>query len=150
MTVRFPRRRPLSGVMTLVPDALDMTVQHIDDRTAIVVVAGDVDLHTAVSLRAYVVALLNRDVRHLVLDLAGVEYVDSSGLSTLVVLLHAAREHGGSLRVAEVPERLMRMLTMTGISEVLPVHRTVTDAVAAAGTADGSANAAGDAGGTPG
>ncbi|MGC5038223.1 MULTISPECIES: STAS domain-containing protein [unclassified Streptomyces] len=117
--------------MTDVSDALDMTVHHISDRIAVVAVAGDVDLHTAVSLRAYVSVLLDQGARHLVLDLAGVDYVDSSGLSTFITLLHTAQRDGGALHLADVPDRLVRMLTMTGIDELLPVHPTVADAVAA-------------------
>ncbi len=110
-------------------DALDMTVQHIDDRTAVVAVLGDVDLHTAVSLRAYVSALLAEGVRHLVLDLSEAQYIDSTGLSTFIRLLHAARRNDGSLHLAAVPERLERMVTMTGIAELLPVHPTVDEAL---------------------
>ncbi|MER6474146.1 STAS domain-containing protein [Streptomyces collinus] len=50
---------------------------------------------------------------HLV-DLAGVDHVDSTGLSTLLTLLHATREAGGSLRLARIPGRLTRMVTLTG------------------------------------
>ncbi|GAA2549461.1 STAS domain-containing protein [Streptomyces sp. NPDC058947] len=121
--------------MTTVSDALDMTVRHIDDRTAVVDVSGDVDLHTSVALRAYVSALLAQGVRHLVLDLSATQYIDSTGLSTFIRLLHAAQRCGGSLRLAAVPERLERMVAMTGIEQLLPVHTTVDDALAA-GTGD--------------
>ncbi|MEV5355105.1 STAS domain-containing protein [Streptomyces sp. NPDC052693] len=132
--------------MTTVSDALDLTVQHIDDRTAVVAVLGDVDLHTAVSLRANVSALLAEGVRHLVLDLSRTEYIDSTGLSTFIRLLHAAQRNDGSLRLAAVPERLERMVTMTGIAQLLPVHTTVDEALNA-GPAD---SATGEPGRTPG
>ncbi|MEU3855097.1 STAS domain-containing protein [Streptomyces sp. NPDC029554] len=132
--------------MTTVSDALDMTVRHIDDRTAVVDVSGDVDLHTSVALRAYVSALLAQGARHLVLDLSATQYIDSTGLSTFIRLLHAAERCGGSLHLAAVPERLERMVAMTGIAQLLPVHATVDDALAA-GTAGPPA---GDAEGTPG
>ncbi|MFI9243833.1 STAS domain-containing protein [Streptomyces sp. NPDC053086] len=123
--------------MTSVSDTLHVTVQPTSDRTAVVAVAGDVDLHTASTLRTHALALVEEGVPDLVLDLAGVDFVDSTGLSALITLLHATHEAGGSLRLADVPDRLMRMISMTGISELLPVHATVADALAgrtAAGT----------------
>ncbi|MFF3365249.1 STAS domain-containing protein [Streptomyces misionensis] len=123
-------------------DTLDTTVRYTGDRTAVVVVTGDVDLHTAPVLRAQALTVVEQGAPHLVLDLAQVDYVDSTGLSTLIVLLHAAQEAGGSLRVASVPGRLMRMVTLTGISELLPVHETVADALAAL-AAEGATDSAG-------
>ncbi|WP_052844926.1 STAS domain-containing protein [Streptomyces sp. NRRL S-31] len=113
-----------------VPDPLDVTVRHPGAGTAVVTVAGDVDLHTAPTLRAHALAVVERGARHLVLDLARVDFVDSTGLSTLIVLAHATREAGGSLRLADVPGRLLRMVTMTGVSELLPVHPSVDHALA--------------------
>ncbi|MEU2338392.1 STAS domain-containing protein [Streptomyces sp. NPDC013172] len=123
--------------MSHVNDTLGTTVRHPGDRTAVVVVAGDVDLHTAPVLRAQALTVVEQGSPHVVLDLAQVDYVDSTGLSTLIVLLQAAQEAGGSLRVASVPDRLVRMVTLTGISQMLPVHATVADALAALG-ADGA------------
>ncbi|MEU1037908.1 STAS domain-containing protein [Streptomyces sp. NPDC005551] len=110
-------------------DTLDMTARHIGDHI-VVTVAGDVDLHTAPTLRAYVRGLVQEGTPHLVLDLPGVDFVDSTGLSTFITLLLETEKAGGSLRLADVPDRLMRMVTITGISALLPVHATVTDALA--------------------
>ncbi|MEU4877100.1 STAS domain-containing protein [Streptomyces sp. NPDC021608] len=124
-----------------VTDTLDTTVRHIGDRAAVVVVAGDVDLHTSRLLRVQAMTVVEQGFPHLVLDLAQVDFVDSTGLSALIVLLQATSRAGGSLRVASVPERLVRMVTMTGISQLLPIHETVADALAALG-ADGAADSA--------
>jgi anti-sigma B factor antagonist len=57
-------------------------------------------------LRALALNGVEQGAPHLVLDLAQVDYVDPTGLSTLIVLLHGTQEAGGSLRVASVPDRL--------------------------------------------
>ncbi|MFI9266901.1 STAS domain-containing protein [Streptomyces werraensis] len=131
--------------MSYVSEALDTTVRYTGKHTAVIVVTGDVDLHTAPVLRAEALTAMTQGARHLVLDMAEVDFVDSTGLSTLIVLLHAAQEAGGSLRVASVPERLVRMVTMTGIAELLPVHDTVAEALAALAALD-VAEAVDDAG----
>ncbi len=124
-------------------EALDTTVRYTDKHTAVIVVTGDVDLHTAPVLRAEALTAITRGARHLVLDMAEVDFVDSTGLTTLIVLLHATEKAGGSVRVARVPERLERMVTMTGIAELLPMHDTVADALTALGVAGGTDDDAG-------
>ncbi len=78
--------------MPQVSDALDTTVRYTGERTAVVVVTGDVDLHTAPVLRAEARTAMTQGARHLVLDMGGVDFVDSTGLSTLIVLLHATQD----------------------------------------------------------
>ncbi|MGA5147713.1 STAS domain-containing protein [Streptomyces griseoincarnatus] len=127
-------------------EALDTTVRYTGKHTAVIVVTGDVDLHTAPVLRAEALTAMTRGARHLVLDMAEVDFVDSTGLTTLIVLLHATEKAGGSVRVARVPERLERMVTMTGIAELLPMHDTVADALAALDVAGGPDDDAGHEG----
>ncbi|MER5884883.1 STAS domain-containing protein [Streptomyces sp. NPDC001941] len=112
------------------PDTLGLAVRHTGERTAVLTVTGDVDLHTAGTLRAYAQDVVQAGAPELVLDLAGVDFVDSTGLSSLIALLHTTQGAGGWLRLAEVPGRLMRMVTMTGLVQVMPVHTTVEDALA--------------------
>ncbi|MFD7131556.1 STAS domain-containing protein [Streptomyces sp. NPDC059894] len=128
-------------------DTLQVTVQHLDEHLAVLAVTGDVDLHTAPALRSRALALLEGGTVHLVLDLAWVDFFDSTGLSTLIGLWHAAEGAGGSLGLAAVPDRLERMITMTGLSLILPVHATVADALAGR-SADGSPGGADTGGGT--
>ncbi|MFG2262033.1 STAS domain-containing protein [Streptomyces sp. NPDC048720] len=134
--------------MTEMTETLDVTVQYPVDRTAVVSVSGDVDLHTSATLRAHALAVVAEGVPHIVLDLAHVDFVDSTGLSTFIGLLHTTQQAGGSLRLADVPDRLTRMVTMTGISELMPIHTTVADALAGrtAGRAPGRAGEGAGAG----
>ncbi|MFC9808588.1 STAS domain-containing protein [Streptomyces griseoaurantiacus] len=112
-------------------DALDPSIRLTGDRTAVVAVVGDVDLHTASALRTRAQAVLDQGAPHLVLDMEQVDFVDSTGLTTLIVLLQAAQAAGGSLRVARIPERLVRMVTITGVSQLIPMYDTVDEALAA-------------------
>ncbi|MFE0490035.1 STAS domain-containing protein [Streptomyces griseoaurantiacus] len=112
-------------------DALDPSIRLTGDRTAVVAVVGDVDLHTASALRTRAQAVVDQGAPHLVLDMEQVDFVDSTGLTTLIVLLQAAQAAGGSLRVARIPERLVRMVTITGVSQLIPMYDTVDEALAA-------------------
>ncbi|MFJ1733435.1 STAS domain-containing protein [Streptomyces sp. NPDC088254] len=116
--------------MTDVTDTLHLTVQHPRPDLAIATVAGDVDMDTADTLRRKASEIVQQRCPHLVLDLSQVSFCDSAGLSALIGLWHAAQAVGGALRLANVPDRLMRMLVLTGVDTILPVHATTSEAVA--------------------
>ncbi|GAB1332764.1 hypothetical protein ACE1SV_71030 [Streptomyces sennicomposti] len=110
-------------------DALQLTVQQPHPGLAIATVAGDVDMHTADTLRRDASTIIEQGRPHLLLDLSQVGFCDSAGLSALIGLWHTAQAEGGALGLASVPDRLMRMLTLTGVDTILPVHATTAEAL---------------------
>ncbi|MBM7173223.1 STAS domain-containing protein [Streptomyces sp. G44] len=110
---------------------LHLTVQHPRPHVAIATVVGDMDVRTAPALRDQALEIIEQGPPHVVLDLAQVGFCDSSGLSALIGVWHAARTAGGSLSLADVPDRLIRMLAITGVDSLLAVHATAGDAVTA-------------------
>ncbi|MET9171345.1 STAS domain-containing protein [Streptomyces misionensis] len=116
--------------MTDVTDTLQLTVQHPRPGLAIATVAGELDMHTEDTLRRDASMIIEQGCPHLVLDLSQVGFCDSAGLSALIGLWHAAQAAGGALGLANVPGRLMRMLTLTGVDTILPVHATTAEALA--------------------
>jgi anti-sigma B factor antagonist len=74
---------------------------------------------------------LHRDGRYLVVvDMASVEFMDSSGLGVLIGALKRARANSGTLVLAAVQERVMRRLLITGVTQVLRVFETLAEAIA--------------------
>ena len=67
-----------------------------------------------------------------VLQLDGVEFVDSSGLGALVRLLQAARSKGGDLKLSGVPAVLRRPLEMTHLISQFELYDSVDEAITAA------------------
>ncbi|HEY0638473.1 MAG TPA: STAS domain-containing protein [Pseudonocardiaceae bacterium] len=82
--------------------------------------AGELDLHTAGEFRQIVDDVVPA-AREVALDLGGLGFVDSSGLSAFVCAHKLARRHGTRLVLVNVPPFLSRMLTVTGLGEVLTV-----------------------------
>ncbi|KUN79877.1 hypothetical protein AQJ66_27425 [Streptomyces bungoensis] len=68
-----------------------------------------------------------------VLDLSGVTFCDSAGLNALLAAHRIATSNRASLVLACVPPQLRRVLELTGADQVLTVHDTVAEAVAALG-----------------
>jgi anti-sigma B factor antagonist len=93
-------------------------------------VSGEVDVYTAPALRDRITDLLDAGQQVLIVDLAGVEFLDSTGLGVLVAGLNRAREVGGSLALVCPQERVLKLFRITGLDEVFTVHSTVEEALA--------------------
>lgn len=100
------------------------------DRT-VVQVGGEIDVYTAPKLREQLVELVNDGSYHLVVDMEGVDFLDSTGLGVLVGGLKRVRAHEGSLRLVCNQERILKIFRITGLTKVFPIHTTVDEAVAA-------------------
>jgi anti-sigma B factor antagonist len=100
------------------------------DRT-VVVVGGEIDVYTAPKLREQLIDLVSSGQYHLVVDMEGVEFLDSTGLGVLVGGLKRVRAHEGSLRLVCTQERILKIFRITGLTKVFPIHSSVEEAVAA-------------------
>jgi anti-sigma B factor antagonist len=67
--------------------------------------------------------------KKIVLNLAGVTYIDSGGLGTLVGLYTTAHNAGGAVKLAHLTERVTDLLQVTKLVTVFEVYDTVEKAV---------------------
>lgn len=111
-------------------DLLHVTVHRPDGEAEVLEVAGEVDLLSVEVLDDALADALARQPALLVIDLTGVSFLASVGMS---VLLKAHRATGDATRLRVVaPERstVGRALELTGLTEALAVAGTRTDALA--------------------
>jgi len=90
--------------------------------TAVLRVAGEDDVFTAPQLREALVGALDEGARDVVVDLEGVDFLDSTGLGVLVAGLKRVRQHGGDLSLVCTREHILKILDVTGLIKVLTVH----------------------------
>src|SRR5204863_2785936 len=117
---------------TLLEDRVDLSLstRTEGDRT-VVTVGGEIDVYTAPKLREQLIDLVSSGKYHLVVDMEGVDFLDSTGLGVLVGGLKRVRAHEGSLRLVCTQERILKIFRITGLTKVFPIHDSVEDAVAA-------------------
>jgi anti-sigma B factor antagonist len=102
-----------------------------NERHAVVLVVGELDALTAPRLHDELVALAADGIDRVVLDLRRLDFVDSFGLGVIVSARRRLSQQGNSLCVVagEDQRTLRRVLEITGLDQVLPVHPTVAAAV---------------------
>jgi anti-sigma B factor antagonist len=98
----------------------------------ILAVRGEIDVYTAPLFKQAVQKLLTEGTRHLIIDMQGVTYMDSSGFGTLLGATKRLRPEGGALHLVGTNPTVSRMLHLTRLDTVLALHPTMEDALGAA------------------
>jgi anti-sigma B factor antagonist len=111
----------------------DQPVLGIEQRDGAVVVrlGGELDLYNAAVVRQALLDVAKGAPQRLVLDLAEVEFIDSTALGALVET-RASLPDSRSLLLAAPAYETRRALQVSGLDRHLPVHETVDAALAAA------------------
>jgi anti-sigma B factor antagonist len=106
--------------------------QKMAGDVAVMTVIGDITLNAGgdILLKDKVQSLLQQGHRKLVIDLGAVSYVDSAGLGQLVQIHATTKNHGGSLRLANVTKRLKDLLVVTKLVTVFDSYDSEKEALA--------------------
>ncbi len=82
---------------------------------------GELDLANAELVERELVRVEATDVRRIVLDLAGLSFLDSSGIRLLIAAAGRAEAGGGRMTIRRPSEPVRRVLRIAGVLERLPV-----------------------------
>ena len=107
-------------------------VSSVDHKNGAVVVhlVGELDLYNAPQMRAALLELCSKQPERIVVDLAGVDFVDSTALGVLVEA-RTTLEDRQTFLLASPKRETHRALTISGLDQHMSVHDTVESALAA-------------------
>ena len=108
----------------------------------VIAVNGEIDVYTAPRLREMLIRLVDEEKYHLIVDMEGVEFLDSTGLGVLVGGLKRVRSHDGGIDLVCTQGRILRIFRITGLSKVFNIFDSVEEALASHARPDGAAGAA--------
>lgn len=74
--------------------------------------------------------LRQETAKHVILDMSGVDFLDSAGVGALVSLFVSRRNQGKSFALAALPPQATAVMTVAGLQKLLPVAKTVEEATA--------------------
>jgi anti-sigma B factor antagonist len=112
--------------------SLDVSVSAEDDGEksyVLVALAGQADVNACEQLRQVLLAEAGRRTR-VVVDVSGVDFMDSSCTQVLLGASRLLDEQGGLLELVSPRRVVARMLQLAGVDEMIPVYRTVAEALA--------------------
>ena len=89
---------------------------------------GRLNMVSAAGLRETVAVALAAGRTRIVIDLSGVEFVDSSGLGALIGCLKSVRQAGGDLRIAQPTAQVEMVLQLSNLDRVLKSYGSTAEA----------------------
>ena len=108
--------------------ALNISVESMK-RVDLVTVHGRIDSSNATQFEGSLKELTGNGRHNLVLNLAGVSYMSSAGLRSLVSTLKECKKRSGDMRLASPSERVAEVLKLAGLDSLFFVYEDDTAAV---------------------
>jgi anti-sigma B factor antagonist len=97
----------------------------------VIEVGGEIDVYTAPKLREKLISLVEAGSYELIVNMEGVEFLDSTGLGVLVGGLKRVRAQDGWIDLVCTQSRILRIFKITGLNKVFNIYDTVPEAIAA-------------------
>jgi anti-sigma B factor antagonist len=111
---------------------LSASIEKLPEATAVVTLSGQMTLGTSLKVAdSQIQGLITDGVSKLVIDLTGVDYMDSAGLGMLVYVFGTLREKIGELRLCGVSPRLVSLLKLTKTDTFLSIDATREESLVA-------------------
>ena len=105
--------------------------EKIDNGVAILTFKGDLlGEPDTTKIREKIHSLITDKIKNVIVDLGGVNYMNSSGLGTLISALTTMRNGGGDLRLAHVGDKVQNLFVITQLVKVFDTYETVDRALA--------------------
>ena len=118
-------------------DDLNIHIRPQGDDTQIFDLQGSLDIATSPTVRAALLDAAERGEHKIIVDLSGLDFIDSTGLGALIGSQRRAKENHGEVRLVAREGQILRLLRITGLLTVFGVYHTLEDAVAGTGRVEG-------------
>jgi len=100
------------------------------DEVTILSLKGSIDAMTAPKITEYIQGQVAKGNIRLVADLSGVDYTSSAGLRVMLGAIKDTRAQGGDLRLTGVQPDVLKVLNLSGFTNILKLFNDVDTAVA--------------------
>ncbi len=99
-----------------------MTISETRNESTIkLAVEGRIDTNTSPELQRSILQAFQKG-NEVIVDLAQVDYVSSAGLRALLIGQKTASSKGGSMKLTNVCEAVMKVFAMTGFAQMLTIE----------------------------
>ena len=95
--------------------------------TLLVRIKGELDAHTADDLRQGMEQYLKDDpsLKNLIMQLNGVDFIDSSGIGVILGRFKTLRQRGGKMGAVGLHPSVKRIFELSGMTKLMSIHETL-------------------------
>ncbi len=105
--------------------------ERTEETIPIISITGDIDLESSPKLRDFLKPKATQKTPRLLLDFAGVNYIDSSGLATLIEYFQSVQSAGGKLALASLSPRVKNVFELVRLEQIFSLYPDIPTALAA-------------------
>src|SRR5437879_8165074 len=114
------------------PMILEAELERLDPTTAVFRLTGRMTLGMRLrEIESKITDAAEDGVERLILDLSGIEFIDSAGLGALMILYGNMKVRGGQLRLVAPGPKVLDVLRLTHTDAILPVDPNLEASLAA-------------------
>ena len=111
---------------------LEAELERVDPITAVFRLTGRMTLGMRLrEIESTISDVADNGVERLIIDLSGIEFIDSAGLGALMILYGNMKVRGGQLRLVAPGPNIREVLNLTHTDAILPVDPTLEASLAA-------------------
>ena len=101
------------------------------DGVLVLAINGKIHTEASEELLRKLNTLIDQGERHLLLDFSGVEYINSSGLRTLLIVAKKLNGLSGKIVIAKATEWVQQVLQISGCASVIGIYPSKEEALKA-------------------
>lgn len=110
---------------------LQLSTEKLNSNVLVVNAKGEVDLNTSNQLNETLTHLVNTGSSHLVLNLGGIKFIDSSGVAVIIATFRRIRQAAGSLTLISNNLNFKKLFSITNLTEHVKIFNTKEEALVA-------------------
>ena len=99
------------------------------DNVYIIDVHDDLDLYNSYKLKELFMKMAEKKIEQIIINLENVDYIDSSGIGTLIYISSTAKKMNIKLVIASIHGTVKKAIQLTKLISYLPISNNLNDAI---------------------
>jgi len=101
----------------------------VKNGLAVCYIEGEIDINTAPDIKKEFEKLLAKKTPRMIINFSRVNYIDSSGLATLVEILKHMRTYGGKMRLTNLSDKIKSLFEITKLEKLFEIMAREEEAI---------------------
>lgn len=100
-----------------------------DDKISTVSIRGEIDFYSSPQVRKEILKLTKQKKATILVDLAEVRYMDSSGVATFIEALQHVNQYNGRIALVGLRDEVKEVFILTRLDKIFEIHKNMESAL---------------------